>query len=51
MYVGSSIFHLKIHHLVETYTTRNDSLSKTILKGTLEGGDAMVGKGNAGWTT
>ena len=31
--------------------TRHDSLSKTILQGTLEGKDTMVGKGNAGWIT
>ena len=29
--------------------TRHDSLSKTILHGTLKAGDAVVGRGNAGW--
>ena len=29
----------------------HDSLSKTIPQGTLEVGDAMVGRGNAEWTT
>ena len=34
------------------HVTCPDSLSKTILQGTLEGGgDAVVGSGNAGWTT
>ena len=32
------------------YVTPHDSLSKTILLGTLEG-DAVVGRGHAGWTT
>ena len=38
----------------ETYkghVTRHDSLSKTILQGTLEGGRRVVGRGNAEWTT
>ena len=30
--------------------TRHDSLSKTILQGTLRVGDAVVGRENAGWT-
>ena len=34
------------------HVTRHNSLSKTILQGTLEGGRrAVVGRGNAGWTT
>ena len=31
--------------------TRHDSLSKTILQGNWRVGDAVVGRGNAGWTT
>ena len=31
--------------------TGHDSLSRTDLQGTLELGDAVVGRGNAGWTT
>ena len=33
------------------HVTRHDSLSKSTLQGTLEVGDAVVGRGNAGWTT
>ena len=33
------------------HVTRPDSLSKTILQGTMEGGRRSVGRGNAGWTT
>ena len=33
------------------HATCHGNLSKTILKGTLKVDDAVVGKGNAGWTT
>lgn len=32
------------------YIIQEDSLSKTILRGTLEGGDTTFGRRNAGWT-
>ena len=36
--------------MVRTYHTPRQPL-KTLLQGTLEVGDATVGRGNAGWTT
>ena len=33
------------------HVTRHDSLSRTILQGTFEVGDTVVGRENAGWTT